>query len=303
MKLTLLFLSTIFIHLPSWGFTTLGVLKGKNLIRTKAIENEVIRVKYTGEVYRKFFTDVPGHNNYELTQISERELVELAARTAILAWIEPLREISPVELARDIVLVDSDPDITIHFNDKNKSSFFNPIKGKIVLNGKFTGHHSYKTLLHEIGHAFGLGDIDVGVGFKTSNATPGPAVMRIPNGRNTELQQDDINGVRYHYCMISKNCSKEDYQTYTMAEHLDTLFWKEIDLFIQNVFTGDISIDLYEYFFESPGGPLRYALKNHPTEQLHHIFRKPECSTVTDECSSAVHNELQLLKNSSSDLR
>ncbi len=119
---------------------------------------------------------------------------------AVLDWISPLRKFSDdlsdevqvgkFKLSNDLTIKLVDGDGRAHY-----SSFL--FLNEIVLYSK--GHDNFGTLLHELGHAFGLGDTYI-EGVWTCQPGQPPSIMcRIPP-YNPRLEKDDIEGITFLFC-------------------------------------------------------------------------------------------------------
>jgi hypothetical protein len=206
-----------FSHGPSStgnAYTTLGALKGPNLVRKGIIFNPEIRVKISGRPHKYSLSDTPQLVTHNWTDLSETQIAQFAITTAFEFWLNPLRSISPKPLATKIKFVDEDEDIEFGFLEEIGSSFYNPLTRTINLK---RNHHQFSKVLHELGHAFGLGDSGLGISLGGESKNSADSVMKIPNAL-TQLELDDIQGVRHHFCLDTNLCDSNKYPSYTVNE-------------------------------------------------------------------------------------
>ena len=111
--------------------------------------------------------------------------------SVVMAWIAPLRELTSLPLAESVDFVDNGCRISVSVNSSwPHTNIEDPPTVSVGYSG-YTG--SYNTLLHEFGHAFGLGDTYLTTSGHCKADQP-QAVMC--NTSFSVLQEDDINGVR-----------------------------------------------------------------------------------------------------------
>ncbi len=116
-------------------------------------------------------------------------------RSAVLQWVEPLREISQVALTADV---------TVHRLGESCDATVQVIPGvhasaqvgaqpliKMASDGYFG---SYNVLLHEFGHAFALSDTYQDG--QSGNCRPGQPQSIMCNTSFAEPQADDVQGIR-----------------------------------------------------------------------------------------------------------
>lgn len=120
----------------------------------------------------------------------------------LLYWLEPMRELS--KEVTDTIEIKEDAeqfDMQISYRDREGRAFTDALENHIYL------YKGYKksTLLHEMGHVFGLADTYVE---GTWECKRGEAASVMCNDKYTVLQADDIAGVKNLYCdSYSQDCT------------------------------------------------------------------------------------------------
>lgn len=150
-----------------------------------------------------------------------------SAEQAVTAWIEPLRTITVAKLTTDIQIVIKDDceldafDHVIKLHPGNTRSSHAPGAGSSVTSFYVGDKRGYAVLLHETGHAVGLGDTYLDSGGKCQPGQP-PSVMC--NCDFFALQRDDVIGARvlfatYYSALlkpeIRKNIEEKGFRDFT----------------------------------------------------------------------------------------
>ncbi len=117
-------------------------------------------------------------------------------RTAIDAWVDGARGASSVALITNANVTFSCSNQHVTVNWSSSSGRANAGKGFVNL---FSGD-GYTTVLHELGHVFGIGDTYV-EGVWTCHPGQQNSVMCGSGGLFSTLQPDDINAISEVYCM------------------------------------------------------------------------------------------------------
>ncbi|MGL4609978.1 MAG: hypothetical protein ACRCYY_09880 [Trueperaceae bacterium] len=171
------------------------------------------------EVARGTAIDV--YIKYEVTySATQQTTIQNNISNAILQWLEPLRTMPDGNLlTRNVNFTTSSSagevritlSATVTRSYHNSDCFITCEKSTIVMaNNK---HFSFKTYLHEFGHAFELGDTYIedvwsckASQYSNSVMCQDPAYAAV-----TDLTADDVRGVRYNYCRVWQTCSSNDY--------------------------------------------------------------------------------------------
>ncbi|MBP9706880.1 MAG: hypothetical protein KBD78_04500 [Oligoflexales bacterium] len=124
-------------------------------------------------------------------------------RQQLLYWLEPMRELSN-EVTDTIEIKEAAEqfDMQISYRDREGRAFTDALENHIYL------YKNYKksTLLHEIGHLFGLADTYVE---GTWECKRGEAPSIMCNANYSVLQADDLAGIKNLYCdSFPQDCSE-----------------------------------------------------------------------------------------------
>jgi hypothetical protein len=125
-------------------------------------------------------------------------------------WFAPLRELpGGADLTRQVVIVQKDEDIVLQIKPGDGRAYYST--GSMIAKQRIELYelNTYETLLHEIGHAVGLGDAYV-EGIWTCK--PGQPDSIMCHSDASELRADDIRGVRFEYCQRSKRCDENRFK-------------------------------------------------------------------------------------------
>ena len=136
---------------------------------------------------------------------------------ALLAWVEPLRTLAgPTPLIKNVEIVEQGctrspvenlklsqlTAVLTKITNDNAAAVYHP-GNRAVGHIEFDRYYSgYSTILHELGHAFGLGDTYDSSGCKFGQPN---SIMCGSKREFPELQSDDINGVKFVFCRFHKS--------------------------------------------------------------------------------------------------
>jgi len=127
-------------------------------------------------------------------------------------WVHALRNLpGGSTLSSYVQFVDSGEDLTLFVHAGDGRAFYvpgNPL-GQQHIEVWEGDSRGVKVLVHELGHAFGLGDTYVEGTWLCAPEQP-TAVMC--NADTDDLRADDIRGVRFEYCKRTKRCDPHDYR-------------------------------------------------------------------------------------------
>lgn len=125
-------------------------------------------------------------------------------------WFEPVRRLpGGDELAHRVMIVEKDEDIVLEVKTGTGRGYYKPGAAFMKQRIEIYDSGSYETLLHEIGHAMGLGDTYVeGVW----SCKPGQPDSVMCHADASDLRADDIRGIRFEYCKRTKRCDANDFK-------------------------------------------------------------------------------------------
>jgi hypothetical protein len=123
---------------------------------------------------------------------------------AILSWVRPLREVTRHNLVSNVEIIQSEQecrgqqalDAIVVFGDSVSRSHTFPARRPRVY---MDPNANYRTLLHEFGHGFGLGDTYVEGVWTCQRGQPNSVMCQL---KFDDLQSDDIAGVRAIYTKV-----------------------------------------------------------------------------------------------------
>ena len=165
-----------------------------------------------------------GHSRYN------RRYWMRITQNAIFAWAHPLRERFGHIRQICTIFTDSNSHLTLNIKRgrPGQRAYYRSryrILGKTIVSPlivMYEGSESVadepRVLVHEFGHAFGLGDTYIEGG--RGACKPGQPVSRMCRSRLSEhLSHDDIRGVRNSFCRSSRSCNAANYSDFIGYGH------------------------------------------------------------------------------------
>lgn len=148
---------------------------------------------------------------------SAKETLQKYVRLSILQWLAPLRTYMNQghRITSTVEFVSSGGNIVVVANDSpGRSNYdgwcFVVCHGPVITlyQGDVT---NYRVILHEFGHAFGLGDVYIEGVWRCKDGQYKDSVMCKNN--SNYLSADDIRGIRYMYCSVHTGyCNAHDFE-------------------------------------------------------------------------------------------
>ena len=133
------------------------------------------------------------------TDGTHRSLRASHIEQAVLAWFQPVRKYSQRVASTVNVNKGGQSDVVIRYSPGNGRAY--AMVNQVPVTIQLYADDGYEVLLHELGHAVGLGDTYL----ETGGCRPGQPDSVMCTGRSNQLMRDDITGVEELFCSLHPN--------------------------------------------------------------------------------------------------
>lgn len=130
------------------------------------------------------------------TEGTHRSLQSSHIVQAVQAWFNPVRKYSSRIASAVNVNQGGQADVVIRYSNSNGRAY--AMVGRVPVTIQLYADDGYEVLLHELGHAVGLGDTYLEYG----GCKPGQPDSVMCTGRTNQLMRDDIQGVEELFCRL-----------------------------------------------------------------------------------------------------